>query len=176
MTTFSGDKNLSKSDMEVLRYIQQETKEGQENLSESMKSISKKLGISEATVHRAVSKLTQYGYIGVIPSTNKYKSNLIVYYGDPVAPENISEEPFFNMLMQFNQRANRFKNILEMYQQEYETLKTENEQLKQGIIPDSMKNDGERFIMYNDQKICESDIIGQTALNDELIAYIVKKK
>lgn len=174
------DMELKKNELKVLKYIEKETFEGKEHLSESMKSIGEKLGISEVTVHRAISKLTQLGYIGYIANTSKFKSNLIVYYGPPVSPEKISEEPFFDMLIEFNQRANRFKYILETYQREYALLKQENESLRQGILLDlhegSEDSENERYIMFNDEVILESDIITKTAIDDVYVAYIVKKK
>lgn len=165
---------LSKSEKKVYDYIKERTQEGKATLKESMKTIGLNVGFSEATVHRAVKKLVSHGVIGITSDTDKSESNAIQFFGEPAPIDELTEEPFFDVIKGLNDRAERFKNIIESYQRQYHAISLENDQLKE-----QLRSEGkiaESIIEYEGYRIRSEDIIGLTDINEELVAFIIKKK
>lgn len=123
---------LNDSERTVYEYIKTSTREGEVPLQESMKSIGRNTGFSEATVHRTISKLLKKGIVGISSHSNKSESNEIIYYGE-LDVEKASEDPIFDMIVQINQRSDRFKNILDTVIKERDEYKEENEKLREKI-------------------------------------------
>ena len=124
---------LSKSESAVYDYIQERTKNGEVSLKESMKAIGLNLGLSEATVHRAISKMVDRGVVSITPSSDKSESNGIIFFGEPNNPQELKNDRFFDMILEIQQRAERFKNIIENYRVQLEAVNQENRQLKEKL-------------------------------------------
>lgn len=181
---------LSENEQAVFDYIKKETDAGKKLLKEPMKAIGRKIGSSEATVHRAVTKLLSRGVIGIISSSDKSESNAIQYFGDYDTIGVLKEEPFFDMIMELKQRADRFKSIVETYATQYEATSRVNEELMKEVedLKKELKtyrsadsgeaangNSSGSFISYEGRTLISSDIVGVTDIDDDYIAFIVKR-
>jgi len=86
---------------------------------------------SEATVHRAIRKLTMEGIIGILPSKDKSESNTILFYGLP------EEDQLFGELVyhveQLNQQMHRLQSVLHRKNHQLEQLKRDREHLHSEI-------------------------------------------
>ncbi|PVC75152.1 hypothetical protein C2I27_03715 [Priestia megaterium] len=156
---------LSKSEAHVYTYIKEESQKNGGAIKESMKQIGERLGSSEATVHRAVSKLRKQGIIGVVPSMDKAESNEIVYYGIPDPKQQVGD--IFNMISELNSSKNRFEAILESKDQQLEQHAREKELLytRIGELEEKLKAL---------QQFDKGEIISSRDLGDGTTAYIIK--
>lgn len=162
--------NLSKSESTVYSYIKQECEAKGGSLKQSMKDIGDALGLSEATVHRAVRKLRKQGVIGIIPSMEKAESNEIVYYGIPDPEQQVND--IFKMIGNLNANANRFESILKAKDQEIERYKRDKEKLYERIDQLEVELKQARV---GKTGIDFSKVISSQPLDDETTAYIIKK-
>lgn len=162
---------LSKSENTVYSYIKKECLEKDGTLKKSMKDIGDVLGLSEATVHRAVRKLRKQGVIGIIPSMEKAESNEIVYYGIPDPEKQVND--IFKMIGELNSNANRFESILKAKDQENEQLKRDKELLYERI--DQLELELKQARAEN-SGIDYSKVISSQPLDDGTTAYIVKTR
>ncbi len=159
---------LSKSELIVYDYIKRKSESG-DSIKESMKQIGDTLGVSEATVHRAIRKLRKQGIIGIIPSVEKAESNEIIFYGIPDPDQQVSD--IFSMIGELNSSANRFEAVLKVKDQKIEQLTREKEMLIKRI--DELEANLSKVIAQK-SGIDESKIISSQPLNDGTTAYIVK--
>lgn len=163
------EKMLSEGELKVFKFIRDNAVDNQ--LHMSMKKIGKELNISEATVHRAIRKLKKSGIIGISASQEKAESNTIIFYGLPDAEEETNE--IFDMIARLNQRANRFKTLLEQKDDEIERLRS---QLK--VAEDKLKalseGSNDVVIKTDNRVITSKDIISVTDLGGGTIAYITR--
>lgn len=158
---------LSKSENTVYEYIKSQCDNGNKALKESMKNIGDKLGLSEATVHRAVRKLRKQGIIGIVPSMEKAESNEILYYGIPDPDKQVGD--IFKMIGELSSSANRFETILKTKNQAIETLTLEKQTLYRQIDQLKVELKKARAAGFN-----KNDIISSQPLDDGTTAYIVK--
>ncbi|MGF9715245.1 hypothetical protein [Paenibacillus naphthalenovorans] len=86
---------------------------------------------SEATVHRAIRKLSLEGIVGIVPSTDKAECNTIRFYGHPQADELIGE--LVNLVDQLNQQMQRFQSVMNRKNREIERMKRDCEYLHQEV-------------------------------------------
>ncbi len=170
--------SLSENEKRVYNYIKTKAEnDANKTLKESMRKISGQLGISEATVHRAVQKLRSNGVIQIVPSREKTESNEIVFYGFPAPEEQVGD--IFKMVGSLNSGIQRFETILNNVTKENERLLKENERL--------LKENEELNELVGQLKaelnkapaaqagIDTTKIIQTQPLKDGTIAYIVKK-
>jgi hypothetical protein len=140
---------------------------------------------SEATVHRAITKLQQHGVIGIRPSADKAEANAIKFFGIPDPREQV--EHFIEMSAQLHMAAQQFKSILETKEKEIELLQRERAQLFREL--DQLFESNRRMNELNEQlqealrkihegkpsPLDESMIIAVVDLEDDTTAYITKK-
>ena len=157
---------LSKSENTVYEYIKDQCRNG-DTLKESMKNIGDKLGLSEATVHRAVRKLRKQGIIGIVPSMEKAESNEILYYGIPDPDKQVGD--IFKMIGELSSSANRFETILKTKNQTIETLTLEKQTLYRQIDQLKVELKKARAAEFN-----KDNIVSSQPLDDGTTAYIVK--
>lgn len=157
---------LSKSENTVYEYIKDQCRNG-DTLKESMKNIGDKLGLSEATVHRAVRKLRKQGIIGIVPSMEKAESNEILYYGIPDPDKQVGD--IFKMIGELSSSANRFETILKTKNQTIETLTLEKQTLYRQIDQLKVELKKARAAGFN-----KDNIVSSQPLDDGTTAYIVK--
>ncbi|MCY9186522.1 winged helix-turn-helix transcriptional regulator [Bacillus halotolerans] len=136
---FSEEKvlaSLSENETRVYDYIKTKAESNDNRtLKESMRKISGQLGISEATVHRAVQKLRTNGVIEIVPSREKTESNEIVFYGIPEPDEQVSD--IFKMVGSLSSGVKRFETILSNLSEENKRLTDENNKLKKELNIDN---------------------------------------
>ncbi|KAF2421623.1 hypothetical protein B6K89_20725 [Bacillus subtilis] len=163
--------SLSENEKRVYNYIKTKAEnDANKTLKESMRKISGQLGISEATVHRAVQKLRSNGVIQIVPSREKTESNEIVFYGFPAPEEQVGD--IFKMVGSLNSGIQRFETILNNVTKENERLLKENEELNELV--------GQLKAELNKAPAAQAGIdttkiIQTQPLKDGTIAYIVKK-
>lgn len=157
---------LSKSELTVYEYIQTKAGEPGGSIKESMKDIGNHLGLSEATVHRAVRKLRKQGVIGIVPSMEKAESNEIIYYGLPDPTKQVGD--IFKMISELNSSANRFEAILQNKDHQIEQLKREKEMLYERIEQLELE------LNQANTGFDVSKILSSQPLDDGTTAYIVK--
>lgn len=162
---------LSKSENTVYSYIREECREKGGSLKKSMKDIGDALGLSEATVHRAVRKLRKQGVIGIIPSMEKAESNEIVYYGIPNPEEQVND--IFKMIGDLSSNANRFESILKAKDTEIDQLKRDKEMLYERIDQLEMELKHSRTMQTG---FDAGNVISSQPLDDGTTAYIVKTR
>jgi len=162
---------LSQSEIQVYQYIKEQTERKEGPIREPMKQIGEKLGLSEATVHRAVKKLRKQGVIGIVPSVEKSESNEIVYYGIPDPDKQVHE--IFKMIDELSSSANRFETILKTKEAQIEQLKRDKELLYQKIdqLEEELRKAHAAQAGLDPRKIVVSQ-----PLDDGTVAYIVKTK
>ncbi|QHW35748.1 iron-containing alcohol dehydrogenase (plasmid) [Paenibacillus rhizovicinus] len=137
---------LSQAEQLVYRFLKEESLHGTIKLS--MKEMAKQIlhryndeiqgrpnpttgetekTLSEATVHRAIRKMTKEGIVGVLASQEKSESNEIIFYGLP------DEERQVDELMDLGQKLSlslsRFQSLLARKDQELEQVKRERQGL-----------------------------------------------
>ncbi|MEB2276970.1 winged helix-turn-helix transcriptional regulator [Bacillus sp. ILBB4] len=156
---------LSKSEAHVYTYIKEESQKHGGAIKESMKQIGERLGSSEATVHRAISKLRKQGIIGIVPSMDKAESNEIVYYGIPDPKQQVGD--IFKMISELNSSKNRFEAILESKDQQLEQQAREKELLytRIGELEEKLKAL---------QQFDKGEVISSRDLGNGTTAYIIK--
>lgn len=120
---------LSKSEHKVHDYIQKKSSKG--SVKESMEQIAEHLGISNATVHRAIRKLKEEGIISVVPTSEKTEANEIFYHGYPDPKDQVKE--IMKLVNRLNLSAKRFQTMLEKKDAEIELLKKEKRMLYEEI-------------------------------------------
>ncbi|MCD7911037.1 winged helix-turn-helix transcriptional regulator [Bacillus velezensis] len=163
--------SLSENEKRVFNYIEAKTeRDADRKLKESMRQISGQLGISEATVHRAVQKLRTNGVIQIVPSREKTESNEIVFYGFPAPEEQVGD--IFKMVGSLNSGIQRFETILNNLSKENERLEKENKELNE--LVDQLKAELNKAPAAQ-AGIDTTKIIQTQPLKDGTIAYIVKK-
>ncbi|WP_218154805.1 hypothetical protein [Paenibacillus sp. UNC496MF] len=140
---------------------------------------------SEATVHRAITKLQQAGVIGIRPSVDKAEANAIKFFGIPDPWEQV--EQFIELSSNLQMAAQQFKSILESKDREIQQLQRERAQLFREL--DELSDATRRANELNDQlqqtmrqmhegkssPFDESMIIAVADLEDGTTAYITKK-
>ena len=156
---------LSQSEANVYHYIKDKCEANDGSLKQSMKVIGKHLGLSEATVHRAVRKLKKQGVIGIVPSSEKADSNEIIYYGLPDANKQVGD--IFKMIGELSSSANRFEAILKSKDDIIDQLKRDKEDLYEKI--DRLETQLKHGSGFDENKIISSQPLG-----DGTTAYIVK--
>lgn len=161
---------LSKSERTVYEFIKTETELHDGSIKESMKDIGNRLGLSEATVHRAVRKLRKQGIIGIVPSMEKAESNEIIYYGLPNPDKQVND--IFKMIGELNSSANRFEAILQSKDQQIEQLHREKDMLYQRI--DQLQLELKQKELAEKTGLHSNKIISSQKLDDGTTAYIVK--
>ena len=161
---------LSKSEITVYEYIKQESQKRRGSIKESMKQIGDKLGLSEATVHRAIRKLRKQGVIAIVPSMEKAESNEIVYYGIPDPEKQVHD--IFKMIGELSSSANRFEAILKSKDEQIERLELEKELLYQRI--NQLEIELKKVKAGKLLGLDESKIISVQPLDDGTVAYIIK--
>lgn len=122
---------LNKSERLVHDYIKKTCEASNGRMSESMNDIGKKLDLSEATVYRAIRKITRMGIIGIVPSTGKAKSNEIIYYGEPNEEEQVKE--IFNLASDLTSNIKRFEALLQQKDNQINSLEKENKLLNDQV-------------------------------------------
>lgn len=156
---------LSNSEVTVYHYIKEKCESNDGALKQSMSAIGKSLGVSEATVHRAVRKLKKQGVIGIVPSSEKAESNEIIYYGLPDADKQVGD--IFKMIGELSSSANRFEAILKTKDDIIDQLKRDKEDLYEKI--DFLEQQAKNGSGFDQSKIISSQPLG-----DGTTAYIVK--
>lgn len=156
---------LSKSEAHVYTYIKEESQKHGGTIKESMKQIGERLGSSEATVHRAISKLRKQGIIGIVPSMDKAESNEIVYYGLPDPQQQVGD--IFKMINELNSSANRFEAILESKDKQLQQQARDKDLLyaRIGELEEQIKAL---------QQFSQGEVISSRNLGDGTTAYIIK--
>ncbi|CDQ41903.1 Lrp/AsnC family transcriptional regulator [Virgibacillus salexigens] len=178
-------KNLSKSELKVHDYIKEKSAQSDGRFQQSMSKIGDALGISEATVHRAVRRLKKDGIIGIIPSQEKAESNHIVYYGVPDEEEQVNT--IISMASDLSSSINRFQTLMEVKDQTIRTMEKERDRLikqveEQQTELENYKQVAEKMtqIVASYEKgmpvFSDSKIIGYTELDDGSSALIFKEK
>lgn len=163
--------SLSENEEKVYNYIKTKAESNADNsLKESMRKISGQLGISEATVHRAVQKLRTNGVIEIVPSREKTESNEIVFYGIPEPEEQVGD--IFKMAGLLNSGVKRFETILQNLTEENKRLGNENKELHERI---SQLQAELKKAPAAQAGIDTTKIIQTQPLKDGTIVYIVKK-
>lgn len=161
--------NLTEKEKLMYRYIEDETDQGKIQLEQSYDQIGEALNISGATVHRAIHKLRKLGILGVIPSTNKYESNKLNFYGIPNEEEQIDD--IIQMVKTLNLNAERFQSVLHSKDEEITALRKENDDIfeRHQLLLEEMD------ILRKAVKFDPEKIISSQALGDGTIAYLVKE-
>lgn len=176
---------LSKSERKIHDYIKKETDKSNGRFSQSMSKIGEAVGVSEATVHRAVRQLKKSGVIGVVASAEKAESNEIIYYGEPDEEEQV--QSIITMASQLNSDIDRFQSLMEAKDSTIRTMERERALLlKQlGEQEEKLKNyknlvEGLTEIVssYEDGHpvLSEKNIVGYTELGEGNSALIFKVK
>lgn len=156
---------LSKSELSVYEYIKGNCQSNDGTLKESMADIGSKVDVSEATVHRAVSKLRKQGVIGIESSMEKAEPNKIIYFGIPDPEKEVGD--FFSMIQEISANANRFKAILEAKEREIRQHQMDKDRLYEMI--DRYEQELRQQTPFDPARILSSQ-----SLEDGTTAYIVR--
>lgn len=165
--------SLSKSEAHVYQYLKAACGQKNGSIKKSMKDIGDKLGLSEATVHRAIRKLRKAGVIGVIPSMEKAESNEIIYYGIPDPDKQVKD--IMKLFGELSGNVNRFETILQAKDQEIDRHIRDKDLMYEKI--DQLENEITELRKgrnVDTAGIDPSRIVETRPLDNGLTAYIVK--
>jgi DNA-binding Lrp family transcriptional regulator len=199
---------LSKGEQLVYEYIKEEA-EKHGSVRESMDSIAESIRVryadripvrnvkapngetipektfSEATVHRAITKLKKEGIIQVNPSNDKAVPNEIIFYGLPNEDEQLQE--ILEMASKLNLSLSRLQTIITNKEKEIYQLKLDKKNLYKEL--DGLKEQLRRMNLLNIElqkalrdvesgknPFKEGTVIGISDLGDGTKAYIVKSE
>jgi DNA-binding Lrp family transcriptional regulator len=174
---------LSKSEQKVLQYIQESCNDNNGSIKISMDKMGEAIGVSEATVHRAVRKLKSNGVIGIVPSEEKQEPNEIVYYGETDAEEDVDD--IFQLYSKLSSSVNKFQNSLAVKNREILQLSAANKELDEKLTSitneltqkdELIKNLQNTITQYEKGNpiFAESKIINIVELEDGTTALIFK--
>lgn len=186
MTTENFLNNLSKSEQKVHDYILEKTNaSGTGRMSESMSTIASAIGVSEATVHRAIRQLRKSGIIGIIPAQEKTESNEIIYYGEPDEEQQVKD--IMNLASQLNSDIDRFQALMEAKDRTIRSMENERSIMMDQIKKQQKELDTYKELVEKMTQIVQSyesenpvftknRIVGFTDLGDGNSALIFKEK
>jgi DNA-binding MurR/RpiR family transcriptional regulator len=156
---------LSKSELSVYEYIKEQCQANGGTLKESMSDIGSKVDSSEATVHRAVSKLRKDGVIGIESSMEKAEPNTIIYFGVPDPMKEVGN--IFGMIQELSANAKRFEAILMAKDREIEQHRRDKDLLYEQI--DRLEQE-----LRNPAPFDTARILSSQSLDDGTTAYIIR--
>lgn len=123
---------LNKSERLVHDYILDKTKENKGRMRESMKDIGSAIGLSEATVYRAIRRLTKMGIVGINASVGKAFSNEIIYYGEVNETKQVEE--IFSMANILTNNLKRLETLLSSKNNSLEMAYKERDSLAKEVL------------------------------------------
>jgi len=168
---------LSRNETRLYNYLKDESKDGNRSIIEPLSSIAEKLDLSVATIHRSLNKLKQENILNIITSEDRSSPNEIIFYSFSDQEEKV--EDIIELVSNLNHNVKRFYSILKQKDTTINKLKLNLKEAEKIIDnykakEEAFKNITDNSINFNALK--NAEIIGHIELDDDLEAFVYKKK